>query len=71
MLDEKQLLLQLEDMQVSLELSKLLEQHLKLLEDEGEQQDELHDEELFDRQFEDSLLNDFDDEQLKLLQHFE
>ena len=37
------------------------------MEDEGEQQDELHDEELFDRQFEDSLLNDFVDEQLKLL----
>ena len=71
MLDEKLLLLQLEDMQLSLELSKRLEQHLKRLKDEGEQQDELHDEELFDRQFEDSLLNDFDDEQLKLLQHVE
>ena len=40
MLDEKQLLLQLEDIQVSLELSNLLEQHLKLLEDVGELQDE-------------------------------
>ena len=67
MLDEKQLLLQLEDMQVSLELSKLLQQHLKLLEDVGELQDEQHDEELFDRQLDDSLQHDFVDEQLKLL----
>ena len=46
MLDEKQLLLQLEDMQVSLELSKLLEQHSKLSEDVEELQDELNNEEL-------------------------
>jgi len=36
MLDETNLLLQLEDVQLSLELSKLLEQHLKLVEEEGE-----------------------------------
>ena len=49
MLDETDFLLQLEDIEVSLELSKLIEQHLKLLEDVGELQDELHDEEFFDR----------------------
>ena len=67
MLDETELLLQLEDIEVSLELAKLIEQHLKLLEDVGELQDELHDEELFDRQLDDSLQQDFVDEQLELL----
>ena len=58
-------------MKLSLELSKLLEQHLKLLKEEGEQQNELHDEELFERELDDSLLHVLDDEELKLLLLFE
>ena len=55
MLDETHFLLQLEDMQLSLKLSNMLEQH-----------DELKDEELFERQLEDSLLHVFNDEQEQL-----
>jgi len=71
MLDETHLLLQLEDMLLPQELSKLLEQHSILFEEEGELQDEQHDKELFDGQLDDWLLHFSLNEQLKLLLLFE
>ena len=48
-------LLQLLEMELKLELSKLLEQHGLTLEEDGELQDELLDDELFEGEMEDKL----------------
>ena len=69
MLDELHLLLQLWDVQLILELSKL--QHFTLFEEDGELHEVLLDSELFDGQLEESLLLVLFDEQLKLLLLFE
>lgn len=67
LLEEVHWLLQLVDTQLWLELLRLLEQHLILFDDDGQLHDELIDEELCERQLDESLLQVIFDEQLQLL----
>jgi hypothetical protein len=67
MLEEMNWQLQLEDVQLLLELLKLLELDLKVSEEDGEMHEELLEKELFEWQLGDWLLQALLDEQLKLL----